>query len=79
MAGNVNVLPLIGFLVVGALLILRGPAAAESEAEPVFARPDPVAPMVARGMADVNVFLERHNAFAAYLEQRDVESGPTPE
>lgn len=75
---SVNVLVLIGLLVVGALLTLREPTDADRELEPVFARQDPVGPMVERGMADLNVFLERHSAFAAYLQTRD-SSGPTPE
>jgi hypothetical protein len=76
---SVNVLVLIGFLVVGALLSLREPADADRELDPLFARRDQVRPMVERGMADLNVFLERHRAFAAYLERRDASSGPPPE
>ena len=78
MPESVNVLVLIGFLVVGALLILREPADADRELDPLFARRD-LRPMVERGMADLNVFLERHRAFAAYLERRDASSGPPPE
>ena len=79
MPESLNVLVLIGFLVVGALLTLREPAAADREQEAVFTRQDTVAPMVERGMADMSVFLERHRAFAAYLEHRDAASGSTPE
>jgi hypothetical protein len=73
----VAVILLIGLLLLGALLILRGPT--DAEAAPVHARRDPVAPMVERGMTDIGVFLERHGAFAAYLERRDTSSGSTPE
>ena len=80
MPESVNVLVLIGLLVVGALLTLREPADADRELEqPLLARQDTVGPMVERGMADLNVFLERHRAFAAYLERRDASSDSTPE
>ena len=77
MTASVDVLVLIGLLVVGALLTLREPANSDRELEPAPTRGDTVGPMVERGMADLNVFLERHRACAAYLEQRDA-SGSTP-
>jgi hypothetical protein len=76
---TVAVLVLLGLLIVAALLILSGPADVESEADPVVAHEDLLGPMVARGLIDLNTFLERQSAFAAYLRQRDVSSGSKPE
>ena len=78
-AENLDCLLLIGLLLLGALLILRGPAGTEPETVPVRPHHDPVGPMVEGGMAEIAIFLERHSAFAAYLRQRDASSGSTPE
>ncbi len=75
----VDVLLLIGLLVLAAFVLLSGPPAAEPGPGPMPAHRDIVGPMVERGMVDLNVFLERHSAFAAYLQERDASSGPPPE
>jgi hypothetical protein len=75
---NGDVLLLIALPVLGALLTLRAPAAGDIAEDPGVAQHEPIAPMVERGLDDLNVFLERHSAFAAYLQTRDA-SGPTPE